>query len=215
MSVKVAVELIPAVTVAGESVRLCGTGATIVSDPVTVFPFTLALMLAVAFAATDVVVTVNVALVWPLVTVTEPGAVAAALFEAIRSVNPAGGAGEFSVTVAVELVPPVTLDGESVSVAGIGAVMLSAALADLPLKLAVMFAVLFVDTPDVYTTNVVLILPPGTMINPGTVAAPLSEESVTFRPWLGAGPVSMIVAVEEPPPMTVVGDRVRLVMVEG
>lgn len=215
LSVNDAVELLPAVTVAGAKVRLCGTGARIVSEPEAVLSLTLTVMLALVFAEIGVVVTVKVPLVCPLDMETVPGAVAAALLEVIAKVNPEAGAGAFNVTVAVELFPPVTLVGESVSDVGDGAVMARDAAADFPLLLAVIFAEVFVGTADVYTTKVVVICPPGTMTKPGTVAEPLSDERVTLRPWLGAGPVSVIVAVDDPPPITVVGESVRLVMVDG
>ena len=59
-------------------------------------------------ALTAVVVTVNVAVVAPAVTVTEAGTVAEALSEARFTTVPPAGAAELIVTVPVEDVPPIT-----------------------------------------------------------------------------------------------------------
>jgi hypothetical protein len=67
--------------------------------------------------ATEFVLTVNVAVLLPPATVTLAGTVAAAvlLLESVTDV-PAVGAGALNVTVAVELLPPVTLAGFNVNV---------------------------------------------------------------------------------------------------
>ena len=57
------------------------------------------------------VVTVKVVLVWPAGTDTLAGTVAAALLEASVTITPAEPAGADSVTVPVEEVPPVTVEG--------------------------------------------------------------------------------------------------------
>src|SRR5262249_1269708 len=67
-------------------------------------------------AVTAVVVTVNVALVAPAATVTLAGTVPAPLFEldSVTTVPPAGAAA-LKVTVPVDVLPPVTVVGLSVS----------------------------------------------------------------------------------------------------
>ena len=60
---------------------------------------------------TLVVVTVKVVVVWPAGTDTLAGTVAAALLEASVTMTPAEPAGAESVTVPVEEVPPVTVEG--------------------------------------------------------------------------------------------------------
>src|SRR3989441_4149002 len=60
-------------------------------------------------------------------------------------------------------------------------------------------------TALVVTVNVTLVAPTGTVTLAGTVAAVLSLDSVTCAPPAGAGPFSVTVPVEFPPPVTVVG----------
>ena len=61
-------------------------------------------------------------------------------------------------------------------------------------------------TMDVFTVNVVLVAPAGTVTLDATQAAPLLLSSATFAPPAGAGPLSVTVAVEEfKPPTTLVG----------
>jgi hypothetical protein len=69
----------------------------------------------VVAAVTDVVVTVNVAVVAPLATVTLPGTVADGSLLVTVTAAPPEGATPLSVTVPVELLPPTTLAGLSES----------------------------------------------------------------------------------------------------
>jgi hypothetical protein len=64
-------------------------------------------------AVTAVLVTVNVALELPALTVTDAGTTALVLLLDNATMMPPVGAGPVSVTVPVEEVPPVTLDGLS------------------------------------------------------------------------------------------------------
>src|SRR6267378_1070292 len=57
----------------------------------------------------------------------------------------------------------------------------------------------------VFTGNVALVAPAGTVTLEGTLAAPLLLESATCAPPAGAGPLSVTVPVEEFPPVTLVG----------
>jgi hypothetical protein len=75
----------------------------------------MALMVAVAEAATAVLVTVNVALELPALTVTEAGTTVLELLSDNVTTTPPAGALPFRVTVPVEEVPPVTLVGLSVT----------------------------------------------------------------------------------------------------
>ena len=77
-------------------------------------------MVAVALAP-DTVATVKLALVCPAATVTLAGTVAAALLLDNVTAMPPVGAAAVSVTVPVELAPPVTVLGFSVSDEGTGA----------------------------------------------------------------------------------------------
>src|SRR3989442_11651563 len=72
-------------------------------------------MVAEVDAVTALVVTVNVTLVAPTGTVTLPGTVAAVLSLDSVTCAPPAGAGPSSVTVPVELLPPITVVGLSAS----------------------------------------------------------------------------------------------------
>jgi len=63
---------------------------------------------------TLMVVTVKVVLVWPAGTETLAGTLAAGLFEPSVTMTPAEPAGAESVTVPVDEVPPVTVEGLTV-----------------------------------------------------------------------------------------------------
>ena len=78
-------------------------------------------------AATALVVAVNVALVALAGTVTLPGTVAAELLLDSVTGAPPPGAGPFSVTVPVELLPPVTVVGLTLSELGMGGITVSEA----------------------------------------------------------------------------------------
>ena len=57
----------------------------------------------------------------------------------------------------------------------------------------------------VFTVNVALLAPAGTVTLEGTVATPLLLESSTCAPPVGAAPLSVTVAVEGDPAFTLVG----------
>ena len=61
-------------------------------------------------------------------------------------------------------------------------------------------------TALVLTVNVALLVPAATVTLAGTLAAPLSLESITCAPPVGAGPLSVAVPVEVcAPPVTLEG----------
>ena len=61
-------------------------------------------------------------------------------------------------------------------------------------------------TADVFTLKVALVAPAGTVTLEGALAAPLLLESMTCEPPAGAGPVNVIVPVENcAPPRTLDG----------
>lgn len=72
-------------------------------------------MIAVVEELTAVVVTVNVAVVFPAVTLTLDGTLAAALLLDRVTEAPPVGAGAFNVTVPVDDVPPLTVVGFNVT----------------------------------------------------------------------------------------------------
>ena len=76
----------------------------------------------------------------------------------------------------------------------------------MPLYDAEIWAEVEKRTRDVFTGNVVLVTPAGTVTLEGTLAAPLLLESRTCAPPAGAGPLSVAVPVEDcKPPITLVG----------
>jgi hypothetical protein len=75
------------------------------------------------------------------------------------------------------------------------------------LSSAHIFACVVDDTDDVETLNVALVAPAGTTTLAGTVAG-LIAESCTVAPPAGAAALSVTVAVEDEPPVTLVGLRV-------
>lgn len=85
---------------------------------------------------TPIVVTVNVAALFPGATITEPETLAAALPLVRITVAPAGPAGPESVTVAVEELPPRTLEGLNVKPVRTAGVMVRVAVAVAPASFA-------------------------------------------------------------------------------
>lgn len=75
---------------------------------------------------------------------------------------------------------------------------------------AAMVASVWLATTVVLTVNWPLLSPSGITMLPGTVAEPLLLERLTRTPPAGAGDVNVTVPVEGLPPVTVLGERVRL-----
>ena len=161
-------------------------------------------------AATTLVVTVNVALVAPAGTVTLPGTVAAELLLDSVTCAPPAGAAPSSVTVPVELLPPVTVVGFTASeVRRTLGITVRVAVRVTPPYDAEMVADVDEVTTLVLIVNVALVAPAATVTLPGTVAAELSLDSVTCAPPAGAGPLRVTVPVAELPPMTIGGLTTR------
>ena len=112
------------------------------------------------------------------------------------------------VTVPVEELPPVTLVGLKVKLDSTPGLMASVAVW-VPPKLPVMIAEVKVLTAVVVTGKVVVVAPAATVTLAGTVAMVLSLDSVTTAPPAGAGLLKVTVPVEELPPVTLVGLKVR------
>ena len=130
---------------------------------------------------TALVAITKVVLVAPCATDTLTGTVAPVLLLDSDTANPPAGAAALKVTVPVEEVPPVTLVGftdSAESAAGGGAALpftVSVAVREIPLAEAVRVVVLVVAATRVETGKVVLVNPPGTVADAGTVAAAVIE----------------------------------------
>jgi hypothetical protein len=206
VNVTVPVEPFPPTTDDGEKVTDVGTGALTVSvadfevepcEPVIV---------TVAFVAVGIVVTVNVTEVAPDGTVTDVGTVATAvLLEASVIVVPAEPAGLVRVTVPVTEVPPVTADGETVTLERALGLIVRFADCVVGPSVPLMAAVVTEATAVVVIVNVAVLEPAATVTVAGTVALVVLEAMPTIRPPLGALAPSVNVAVAEAPPDTDVG----------
>jgi hypothetical protein len=173
---------------------------------------------------TEIVVTVNVAVVEPAATVTDDGTNADALLLDSETTAPPGSAGRARVTVPVELaIPPITEVGFKVSVEICSGLTVSVAFTD-PFTVcaestnfALMMALLPVATSVVVTVKVAVVAPGNTVTLLGTDAtAGLLLESVMGIPPAGAPVFSVTVPVELfRPPMRVDGFNVSAVTEGG
>ena len=173
-------------------------------------------MLAEVFVATGLVVTLKLAVVAPAATVTLAGTCATVVLSlASATTAPPAGALPFSVTVAVELVPPSTLVGLSVTDASVGGFTVNPA-DTVPPYVPEMFANVEVVTGLVVTVKVAVVDPAATVTLAETCAADvLSLASVTTAPPAGASPFSVTVPVELFPPRTPAGLSVTEAIVGG
>src|SRR5437867_1646899 len=137
-------------------------------------------MIAGVEAVTEVVVTVKVALMAPAGTMILTGTIAAVELHESETVPPPLSAGALKVTVPVADVPPTTLVGlnDTVERAGpggggggaSGGCRFRAARANTP-SVPVMMTCVATPTGLVFTVNVALVVPAGTMTLAGTVTA--------------------------------------------
>jgi len=207
LRVIVPVDVVPPVTLAGLRLRADTTGAVMARLAVDEFVPIVAVMVADALAVTAVVAMLNVPVVEPEATVTEAGTVALVLFEASVTVVPPVGAAVLIVTVPVLAVPPTTELGLTPTVTPTPGVTVKMAVEAVPCSEALIVDGVLVDTSTVVTVTVEVVLPAGTVTLAGIVATALLEDRLTNCPPVGAGPLNVIVAVEEEPPLTELGDR--------
>jgi len=211
----VPVELTPPTTEVGLSERPVTFGPWTTNGAVADVPFAVAVIVAVPVVLTATVVTVNVAVVAPAATVTVAGTVAPARFDESVIGSPPAGAGLEMVTVPVEFVPPSTVVGLSERVVTVGALTFRGPVTLVVPSVAPIFATTLVVIPDVVTLNVAVLEPAGTVTEPGTWAAALSELRVTVSPPDGAWPVRVTVPTEPCPPRTLWGLSVTVIGMAG
>jgi hypothetical protein len=158
------------------------------------------------------VVIVKVVLEFPAATVTLAGTEATdvLLLERVTTVPPAG-AGALRVTVPVDGVPPLTLEGFRVNELAASVATVSDAVFVIVPFLAVIVTVALDASVDVVIVKVAVLAPAGTVTLAGTCAADvLLLESVTTKPPGGAAPVRVTVPVDDAGPTTEAGFRVRV-----
>jgi len=204
-SVTVPVEPLPADTAAGLNVTETITAAFTVSVPVAMLAPSVAVTVTGVLVATPTVVAVNVAVFVPPVTVTFMGTVAAGLLLPRVTVRPAAGALALSVTVPVELVPPVTVAGLNATLVTVGGSTVNVAVTMTVPVVAVQVIVVPVLTELAVTMNVCEVAPAATATLDGAGnAAGLVHISPTLKPR-GAGPFSVTVPVVACPEPTLFG----------
>ena len=168
-------------------------------------PFAVPEIDAVAVEATGIVETVKVAEVAPAATVTVAGTVALALLLDNDTTSPPTGAALPMVTVPVELEPPTTEVGFTLTAVTRGAVTVSDAVLEIAFAVPVIVAVVSAATAVVVTVKVFVVAPEGTVTLAGTVTPVLLLDNETTKPAAGAGESRVIVPVEDVPPTTEVG----------
>jgi len=203
--VTVPVEEFPPTTEVGLTLSADEVGAVMVRLAVGEAPLKVAVIVAVVFVATAVVVTVKVAVVAPEATVTDAGVVAELELLLRETTKPEAGAADPMVTVPVDELPPTTVVGETETAVKTGGLTVRVAVAEVLLVVAVIVAVVLAATAVVVTVNVPVMAPEAIVTEAGTVAHALLLERVTTVPPDGAALASVTVPVEEVKPTTVVG----------
>jgi len=212
-SVTVPVAELPPVTDVGERLTPPSSDGSIVKVADFVPVPNAAAIVAATLPETTEVVIVNVAELAPAGIVSVEGIEALVLLELNLIVMPPAGAVPLRVTVPVEDNPPTTADGETVRPPRLIGLMVSEAdLVEPPMVVAIV-AVTLDETAEVPTEKVAEVAPAGTVTDPGTFALELLDDSETTIPLGPAGPLRVIVPVEELPPNTEVGlsDRLEIV----
>jgi len=166
------------------------------------------MIVAIVFAVTDFVVTLNVAKVAPLSMVTVDGTTADFELLLIPIDRPVDGAGPTNVTVAVALLPPDTVPGVTVRFERDKGLIESDAPIEEDPNFAVIFAVVTVVTGFVVIENVAEVEPPAIVTDAGTEADPDPLLKLIFSPLAGAAEPMSTVPVELLPPNKELGLKV-------
>jgi hypothetical protein len=111
------------------------------------------------------------------------------------------------VIVPTDAVPPSTELGTNVTLCATGAFTISVFDKACVPTVAVIFALTSAATATDVTTNVALVCPAAIFTLAGTFAATLLLDSKTVIPAAGAGSLTVTVAVDDAPPVTVAGEK--------
>ena len=160
-------------------------------------------------AATEVVATVNVAVLASAGTVTMEGTDPLVELEVSEIAKPPGPACPFNVSVAVEDTEPTTTLGARLKPVKAAGLMVMVAIWDEAPCEAVIVAGVAAFTPDVAIVNVAELAPDGMAIVAGTIAEVLLEARLMVTPPEAAVPERLTVPVAAPPEITEVGEIVR------
>ena len=210
VKVAVQVEVPGAFTVAGEQVKLLNTEAAArLMVACWLWPFRVAVTLALWLLLTVPEAAVKVALLWPSATVTLAGTVNNALSLASETLA-ALRAALFNVTVQVlDALLPSVEGAHATDVSCAGATPLSVKVLEPPFRLAVNRADWLDVTAATVAVKVVLLSPLPILTLPGTVMLALLLVSVTLVA-LEAAAVKVAVQVEVPGAFTLAGEQLRL-----
>jgi hypothetical protein len=202
-------------TVVGEqvTVEMTGPGGGAASDreAVLAVPFRLTVTLAVSLDGMVPALAVKLAEVEPPGTRTDAGTVNSELLLEMATVAPPAGAAWVNVTAHAVEVPVVRVESEQFNPdrAGRGASSESVAWAELPLRLAVITALVLLATALAAAAKVALLDPAGTATVAGAVTAGLPLDNATARPPVGAAADRDTVQMAEPGVSSEVGLQVR------
>jgi len=147
--------------------------------------------------------------------VIDPGTVAEVLDDVKVTIAPPVPAGPESVTVPVDVLPPVTVEGLSVILCSVAGVIVRVVVTGVPVRVAEMVAEVLAFTDKVVMLKFAEVFPAGTVTVDGGVAFALLDANFTTIPAVGAAPLSVTVPVEGVPPVTEVGETATLTKAGG
>ena len=180
-------------------------GGSIDSVAVCTKALNVAVIVTRACIVTGMVLTVKAAVDLPPAIFTAAGVVAALLLLASVTDNPPLGAGAVRLIVPLAEMPPLTVAGITLMLSKDAGFIVSVAVAAVEPTVPVMIAVVVVDTALVSTENSPDEAPFEIRTDAGTAAAVEPLESVTVIPPSGAGPLSVTVPEDVPPPVQIDG----------
>jgi hypothetical protein len=202
LRVTVPVEDAPPVTLGGFIETVATPAGFTVSDPVAV-PLSVPEIVTGVDELTGIVVTVKVADDDPAATVTLFGIIAAALLLDSGTTTPPAGAGPLKVTVPVEVVPPITVEGFNVTEA-IASGSTVKVVVWVPWKVPEIVMEVVAATEWVVTAKFAVVAPAAMVTLYGITEGSLLDNA-TVTPPVGAGPLSVTDPVEDAPPITLEG----------